>query len=143
METVYDLTAWRDQALEALGAQNGIPFQPRQGGEIFTVPHPLTLDDDKNKELEIASGAMAIASVLLGGSAVYARFVAAGGRAGDVMMAYKIMQQGVTLDPTLSAFIPWSAGAHASSNLTSSIAIPASADLSINGGELSSPVQES
>ncbi|MFE3081774.1 hypothetical protein [Nocardia tengchongensis] len=141
--TIYDLDAWREQALEALDAQPGIEFQPRPGGEIFTVPHPLMLDDAKSAKLESASGALAIATVLLGSPAAYARFVAAGGRAGDVMMAYRVMQQSVTLDPTLTAFTPWSADAHTNSNLTSSTVIPASVDLSISGGELLSPVQES
>lgn len=134
MTTIYDLDAWREQGLEALGAKADISFQPRPGGEIFTVPHPLTLTDDQSGGLDRASGNMAIAAVLLGGTDVYARFVAAGGRATDVMMAWRVMQQSVELDPTLSAFTPWSAGAQTSSKLTSNTVIPASAAPSTSGG---------
>lgn len=143
MTTVFDLAAWREQALEAIGAQPGMSFQPRPGGETFTVPHPLLLADEQNAELDRASGALAIANVLLGGAGAYSRFVAAGGRAGDVMMAWRVMQQGVEMDPNLAAFTPWSAAAPASSSPTSSIVIPASIEPSINGGEPSSPVAAS
>ncbi|MEU6580669.1 hypothetical protein [Nocardia sp. NPDC046763] len=132
--TIYNLEDWRAQGLEALGADAGISFQPRPGGEVFTVPHPLTLTDDQHGALDRASGSLSVATVLLGGGDTYARFVAAGGRASDVMMAWRVMQQSVELDPTLTAFSPWSGGVRNSSNLTSNITIPASAAPSINGG---------
>lgn len=139
MNTVFDLDAWREQALEALEARSGIPFQPKPNGEIFTVPNPLLLDDQQNADLDRASGALAVATVLLGGPDVYGRFVAAGGRAGDVMMAWRVMQQNATLDPNSSAFTRSSADVRASSNPTSSTNIPASVVPSINGGAQSSP----
>ncbi len=143
MTTIQNLDAWREQALEAIGAQAGILFQPRAGGEIFTVPHPLTLDDEQNSELDRASGALAIATTLLGGPITYGRFVAAGGRAGDVMMAWRMMQQGAALDPNSPAFTPLSAAAPPNSSPTSSITIPASIEPSINGGAPSSPIPAS
>lgn len=141
--TVKDLDVWRAQALEALGAVEGMSFQPQPGGETFTVPHPLLLTDEQNKALDDASGALAIASVLLGDPLNYSRFVMDGGRAGDVMMAWRIMQQNVELDPNSLMFMHSSAGVHHSSSLTSSTVIPASTAPSINGGELSSPVAAS
>lgn len=140
---VFDLGAWREQAIEALGGPSGISFQPRPGGEIFTVEHPLLMSDAASAELDRASGAMAIATVLLGGPDVYGRFVAAGGRAGDVMMALRIMQQQRDMDPNSRAFTPWSADAPANSSPTSSITIPASIEPSINGGAPSSQVPAS
>lgn len=140
MTSIQNLDAWREQALEALGATTGISFQPRAGGDTFTVPHPLVLDDEQNGELDRASGALAIATTLLGGQDAYARFVAAGGRAGDVMMAWRMMQQGVNLDPNSRAFTPWSAAAQPSSNPTSSTTTPANIVPSIDGGEPSSQV---
>jgi hypothetical protein len=131
---VQNLDAWRGQGIEALGAKSGISFQPRPGGEMFTVPHPLVLDDDQNEDLDRASGTVPIATVLIGGPSTYARFKSVGGRAGDVMMAWRMMQQGVSLDPTSAAFTASSAAAPISSNPTSSTVTPASAVPSTNGG---------
>ena len=97
---VNDLAAFREQALENAGG-SGYTFQPVDGGEMFLVPSPLALTEDQNERLEKAKGNVAIAKALLNTEAdpeVHARFIAAGGRSGDVLLAWRELTQSVN-DP--------------------------------------------
>lgn len=97
-DVVVDMDAFRDQGMEALGAK-GIRFRPGgPGTEIFTVPHPLLLDDDRNDAVKAAAGTVDIAKALLNTEAdpnIYYRFKAAGGRAGDVLIAWRRLSEGL------------------------------------------------
>ncbi|MEV6449648.1 hypothetical protein [Amycolatopsis sp. NPDC051716] len=94
-DAITDLTAFREQALEGLGSA-GVRFA--LGGEVFTVPHPLLLTDEQNEQIAKPLGFVEIAKVLLNTPEdphVYERFHAAGGRAGDVMMAWRRLSAGL------------------------------------------------
>lgn len=137
---VVDLAAWRDQAFEAIGAAQGITFRPDPRGEAFTVPHPLLLTDAQSELLPVESrkGNLAVAKLLLGED-TYARFAAAGGRSGDVLIAWRMMGDGVELDPNSPARSASLSVLPGGSSATSSANTPASVDPSTNGGEPSSP----
>lgn len=132
---VVDLASWRDQALEAIGAAQGITFRPNPLGEAFTVPHPLLLTDAQSELLPVESrkGNLAVAKLLLGED-VFARFQAAGGRAGDVLIAWRMMGDGVELDPNSLAHSASLSVLPDSSSATSSASTPASDAPSPNGG---------
>ncbi|MFD9614884.1 hypothetical protein ACFWWS_36520, partial [Streptomyces sp. NPDC059083] len=50
-DVITDLEDFRAQAIEAMGGK-GISFQPGgPGTEVFTVPHPLLLEDEQNDAL--------------------------------------------------------------------------------------------
>lgn len=90
-EVVKDLAAFRAQAIESIGGA-GVSFQPEEDGEIFTIPHPLLLDEAQNEAVEKAVGNVAVAKALLNTErdpGVHARFIAAGGRSGDVLLAWR------------------------------------------------------
>ncbi len=95
---VTDLAAFRAQAIEGMGSA-GIGFQPDgPDTEIFMVSHPLLLDDYKHEKLAETLSTPEIAKVLLNtidDPDVYARFVAAGGRSGDVLIAWRRLGQGL------------------------------------------------
>ncbi|MEV6258082.1 hypothetical protein AB0L97_32990 [Nocardia sp. NPDC051911] len=99
-DVVTDLSAFREQALEGLGSP-GVRFQPGgPGTEVFTVPHPLLLTDAQNDQIAKPLSFVEIAKVLLNrpdDSQVYARFVAVGGRSGDVMMAWRRLSAGLDI----------------------------------------------
>lgn len=99
-DVITDMAAFRAQGLEGLGSP-GIRLQPGgPGTEIFTVPHPLLLDDDQNDALATRSSLPDIAKVLLNTAddpGVFARFRAAGGRSGDVMIAWRRLGEGLDL----------------------------------------------
>ncbi|MFD9615167.1 hypothetical protein ACFWWS_38005, partial [Streptomyces sp. NPDC059083] len=70
----------------------------RPGTEVFSVPHPLLLLDVLNDALCEVLSTPKIARVLLNtpqDQQVYDRFHAAGGRAGDVMIAWRRLGEGV------------------------------------------------
>ncbi|KZM70756.1 hypothetical protein [Nocardia terpenica] len=98
-ETVTDLAAFRAQGLESLGVARGISFQPGgPGTEVFTVPHALLLSDDKNTELAKPLDFVEIAKTILNTDTdpdAYYRFRAAGGQAGDVMIAWRHLSLGL------------------------------------------------
>lgn len=141
---VVDLASWRDQALEAIGAAQGITFRPDPRGEAFTVPHPLLLTDTQSELLPVASrqGNLAVAKLLLGED-VFARFQAAGGRAGDVLIAWRMMGEGVEVDPNSPAPSASLSVLPDSSSATSNASTPVSDAPSISGGEPLSPVPAS
>ncbi|MFE3229342.1 hypothetical protein [Nocardia sp. NPDC059228] len=97
-DVITDLAAFREQGIEGMGGK-GISFQPGgPGTEVFTVPHPLMLDDDQHEELNQTLNTPAIARILLntpGDPDVYTRFRAAGGRSGDVMIAWRRLGEGL------------------------------------------------
>ncbi|MEU6582815.1 hypothetical protein [Nocardia sp. NPDC046763] len=97
-DVITDLADFRAQAIEGMGGK-GISFQPGgPGGEVFTVPHPLLLEDEQHEALATSLNTPAIARILLNTSddpAVFDRFRAAGGRSGDVMIAWRRLGEGV------------------------------------------------
>lgn len=99
-DVITNMAAFREQAIEGLGAP-GVRFQPGgPGTEVFTVPNMLLLTDAQNQEIAKPLNFVEIANVLLNtpdDDQVYARFAAAGGRAGDVMMAWRRMQSGLDI----------------------------------------------
>ncbi|GAC70726.1 hypothetical protein [Gordonia soli] len=101
IQKVEDLSKWRESMLDGLGGE-GYEFalswvDPESGErhhETFTVPHPLGLDEDANNTLEAATGTVAVAKALLNTKTdprVHDRFIAAGGRSGDVLIAWRTM----------------------------------------------------
>ncbi|GAB3211352.1 hypothetical protein [Nocardia tengchongensis] len=96
-DVITDLADFRAQAIEGMGGE-GISFQPGgPGTEVFTVPHPLLLEDEQHDALSEVLSTPAIARVLLNtpqDSEVYNRFRAAGGRSGDVMIAWRRLGEG-------------------------------------------------
>lgn len=97
-EVISDLVAFRAQAAEGIGGE-GYRFQLEPGGEIFLVPHPLLLDDDANDAIKVAVGNVDVARAIMGTEA-YERFRAAGGRSGDVLLAWrKLTRDMSTPDP--------------------------------------------
>lgn len=98
-DAVRDMVRFREQGLEGLGAAAGINFQPGgPGTEVFAVPHPLLMSDEKNEELAKPMGFLGIAKLILNTDAdpnVYQRFRAAGGQAGDVMIAWRRLSSGL------------------------------------------------
>lgn len=99
-EIITDLSAFRAQGMEGLGAK-GIRLQPGgPGTEIFTVPHPLLISDAQNEALGGRTTVVDIAKILLNSEDdpdVYARFVKAGGQAGDIMIAWRRLGDGLDL----------------------------------------------
>ena len=97
--TVRDMVRFREQGFEGLGLARGIDFQPGgPGTEVFTVPHALLLSDEKNEALDAPMNFVSVAKLLLNTDDdpnVYDRFKAAGGRAGDVMIAWRRLSQGL------------------------------------------------
>lgn len=95
---IVNMAAFREQAIEGLGSA-GMRFRPGgPGTEIFTVKHPLLLTDAQNEEISQPLGFIGVAKVLLNTTedpGVYARFVAAGGQAGDVMLAWTRLKEGL------------------------------------------------
>lgn len=95
---VTNMLAFREQAIEGLGSP-GMRFRPGgPGTEIFTVRHPLLLSDAQNEEISKPMNFIGVAKVLLNTAedpGVYGRFVAAGGQAGDVMLAWQRLKEGL------------------------------------------------
>ncbi|OXR46674.1 hypothetical protein B7C42_01649 [Nocardia cerradoensis] len=98
-DTIRNMVRFREQGLEGLGAAAGIKFQPGgPGTEVFTIPHPLLMSDEQNEELAKPQGFLGIAKLILNSEAdphVYERFRAAGGQAGDVMIAWRTLSNGL------------------------------------------------
>lgn len=98
-EVIADLEKFRSQALEGLGATSAFVFQP--GGprtEVFRVRHPLLLSDEQNNQLAKPMSFVEIAKLLLDTAddpEVYNRFKAAGGQAGDIMIAWRSLSAGL------------------------------------------------
>ncbi|WP_063039725.1 hypothetical protein [Nocardia pseudovaccinii] len=99
-DVITDMSAFREQALEGLGVA-GARFRPGPvGTEVFTVPHPLLLSDEQNEQIAKPLSFVEIAKVLLNtpdDPHVYDRFSAAGGRSGDVMMAWRRLSAGLDI----------------------------------------------
>lgn len=97
-DVIEDMEAFREQGIEGMGGK-GIKFRPGgRGTEVFTVPHPLLLEDYQHKALSKSLSTPDIAEVLLNTTAdpgVYDRFQAAGGRSGDVMIAWRRLGEGL------------------------------------------------
>lgn len=97
VQIITDIAAFREQAIESFGGE-GISFQFEPDGEIFTVPHPLLLDDAGNEAIKAALGTIEVARALLNTEddpEVHVRFVAAGGRSGDVLLAWRRLSEGL------------------------------------------------
>ena len=98
-DVVADLEKFRAQAFEGLDAAATIAFQPGgPGTEVFVVKHALLLSDEQNEKLADPMSFVAIAKLLLDTDTdpnVYDRFKAAGGRAGDIMMAWRRLSAGL------------------------------------------------
>jgi hypothetical protein len=96
---VTDLDKFRAQGFDGLEATAGISFQPGGAGtEVFTVRHALLLSDEQNEELARPQSFVDIAKLLFNTDSdpyVYDRFKAAGGRAGDVMIAWRRLSVGL------------------------------------------------
>lgn len=97
-DIITDMEAFRAQGLEGLGAR-GIRLQPGGvGTEIFEVPHPLLCTDEQNDQLRGRTSIVDIARTLLNkpdDDQVFERFRKAGGRAGDVMIAWRRLGDGL------------------------------------------------
>ncbi|AUS34600.1 hypothetical protein C1M55_28130 [Rhodococcus qingshengii] len=90
--TPMSLEALRAQGVESLGGEPGIEIQITEGGEIFTVPNPLLVDDTVQEALPDAKTAIQIATAILG-EETHARFIAAGGHSNDVMLAWRMLTE--------------------------------------------------
>jgi hypothetical protein len=102
-QNVTDLAKWREQQLENFGGV-GHDFEltwsdkvtGEERHETFTVNHPLSLEEDQNDAVDAAKGTVALAKALLNTEADpdrHSRFIAAGGRSGDVLIAWRQMTQ--------------------------------------------------
>lgn len=105
MEIITDMEAWREQATESLGG-SGFVLQPQgPDGESFVVPHPLLVTDEQSKALEGSTGSIEIAKALLNSEDDpdrHGRFIAAGGRSGDVLLCWRQMTEKVDIGPKLA-----------------------------------------
>ncbi|MGW0052042.1 hypothetical protein [Nocardia nova] len=98
---VRNMVRFREQGMEGLGYTREIKFQPGgPGTEVFTVLHPLLQTDEKNEALEAPMGTLGVARILLNTDEdphVYERFRAAGGRSGDIMIAWRTLSNGLDI----------------------------------------------
>lgn len=99
-QRVKELSDFRNQMLDSIGGA-GYDFElsyddngaPRT--EVFTVPHPLAVEDDQSTAIDAAgTDSVAIAKALINTEddpTRYERFKKAGGRASDVILVWRDM----------------------------------------------------
>lgn len=89
------LQEMRDQAVDALGMEPGIEIE-LDGGEIVTVPNPMLVPDDVQELL--AENKIVDAAKAILGEAEHTKLLQHGGHSNDVMLAWKLMQEDLSLD---------------------------------------------
>lgn len=96
------LEAMRAQAVESMGMEPGMDVEMADG-QIFHIPSPLLLDDDRQAAL-IALGdkqdSISTAVAILGEDK-HLEFLAAGGHSNDVSLAWAAMSEEARNNPKL------------------------------------------
>ena len=90
LQTVDNLAEFRAQAVDEISDE---AIVLKAGKEEFRVDHPLLMEDDQYQAILDARGNIATAKAILGEEA-YERFKAAGGRSGDVLLAWRKLSNG-------------------------------------------------
>lgn len=79
----------REQGFEALGADPSLDID-LEDGTVVTVDHPMLTDDATQAKIDKAEGAVETAKAILG-EVEHKRFLAAGGRSNDVVLAWALL----------------------------------------------------
>jgi hypothetical protein len=116
----FDLDAFRDQAIEALGQTPGLKLNMPSGDPVV-IPHPMLVSDDRQAQIEhvqrrddedrdengepngkvdgeFVPWGIRFAKAILG-EQEHARFLAAGGSSQDISLAWQYLTDGLKKDP--------------------------------------------
>ncbi len=96
------LEAMRAQALESMGMEPGMDVE-MPDGQIFHIPSPLLVDDDRQSTLNALGDkqdSISTAQAILG-EETHLEYIAAGGHSNDISLAWAAMTEEARNNPKL------------------------------------------